>query len=56
MEKEAGCETLVKGGIEATVAQASWEKALSEMQAQQNGGLLKLRLHHFSKLKKLLPW
>jgi hypothetical protein len=38
MEKEAGCETLVKGGIESTVAQASWEKAVSEMQAQQNGG------------------
>jgi hypothetical protein len=38
MEKEAGCDVMMKGGIEATVAQASWEKALSEMQSQQNGG------------------
>lgn len=38
MEKDAACDTMCKGGVEATVAQASWEKALSEFQAQQNGG------------------
>jgi hypothetical protein len=38
IEEAAGIDTLTKGGIESTVAQASWAKAVAEFQAQQNGG------------------
>lgn len=38
MDKDAACDTMTKGGFSLEVAQASWERALSQMQAAKDGG------------------